>query len=194
MYELLMKHIASRIKISEADFELIKYSFIPKKLRRRQYLLQEGDVCKHNAFVSKGSLRSYITDTKGQEVILKLPLENEWITDYDSFMTGQASIMNIDALEDSELLLIDRKNWENLCESTPWFERYVRLTLEESAVASQYRTIANISYPADSRYSCFARNYPEVVQRVPQHMIASYLGMSSETLSRLRKQNSENNA
>jgi CRP-like cAMP-binding protein len=188
MYELLVKHISERTGITASDFEAAKYSFIPKKLRRRQYLLQEGDTCKYNAFISKGSLRSYITDTKGQEVILKLPLENEWVTDYEGFATGKPSIMHIDALEDSELLLIDRKSWDDLCATTPWFERYVRLMLEESAVANQYRTIANISYPADSRYSCFARNYPEVVQRVPQHMIASYLGMSAETLSRLRKQ------
>jgi CRP-like cAMP-binding protein len=187
MHELLYKEIIKHVELTENEFEKIKYFFIPKKLRRRQYLLQEGDPCKYMAFVNKGCLRSYILDTKGQEVVIKFSIENEWIADLDSFATGKASMFHIDALEDTELLLIDRKNWIELFDLSREFERYIRLSLEENSIAQQYRTLANISLPADERYSCFASNNPAIVQRVPQHMIASYLGMTAETLSRIRK-------
>lgn len=188
MYERLFDAVNAKVQITDEEFEIIKYSFIPKKLRRHQFLLQEGDSCKYATFINKGSLRSYIIDTRGLEVIFHFSLENDWITDYESFVHGNGSMFNIDALEDSELLLIDRKKWEELMNKSPKFERYIRILLEEMTIANQYRTLANISLPADERYSCFARSNPEIIQRFPQHMIASYLGMTAETLSRIRKQ------
>ena len=188
MYKGLYNTIKSKVQISEEEFEEIKYSFIPKKLRKRQYILQEGDPCKYAAFITKGSLRSYIIDTRGMEVIFRFSVENDWLTDYESFIKGTGSMFNIDTMEDSELLLIDRKKWEELMNISPKFERYIRILLEETMIDNQYRTLANISLPADERYSCFAQSSPEIIQRFPQHMIASYLGMTAETLSRIRKQ------
>lgn len=188
MYERLSAAINSKVKITEEEFETIKYSFLPKKLRKRQFLLQEGDPGRYAAFINKGSLRSYVIDTRGQEIIFRFSVESDWITDYESFVYGNGSMFNIDAMEDSELLLIDRRRWEELMDKSPKFERYIRILLEEITIASQYRTLANISLPADERYSCFARSSPEIIQRFPQHMIASYLGMTAETLSRIRKQ------
>ncbi len=188
MYELLYKKISELIVISDEEFNFCKTLFVPKKLRKRQYLLQEGDVCKYNSFVSKGLLRSYTIDNKGTEHILQFAFEGWWIGDIYSFITENPSNFNIEALEDCELLLITKPSMDILFEKVPKFERYFRILIQNNLIATQRRLMGTLSETAEEKYTNLINNFPGCLQRVPQHMIASYLGITRETLSRIRGQ------
>ena len=188
MFELLYKNIYEKINLTEDEFNYCKTLFLPKKLRKRQYILQEGDVCKYQAFVEKGILRSYSIDERGNEHILQFASEGWWIADLSSFLTGEPSVFNIDALEDAELLLITKPSWELLMQKIPRLEHYFRILIQNHLISTQKRLMQSLSEQAEERYIRFSKTYPECMQRVPQHMIASYLGISRETLSRIRKQ------
>jgi CRP-like cAMP-binding protein len=187
MFDLLYKKINEKITLTEEEFNLCKTLFSPKKLRKRQFILQEGDVCKYNIFVGKGLLRSYTIDDKGNEHILQFALEGWWTADLYSFFTEEPSLFNIEALEDSELLLITHPSWESLLAKVPAFERYFRILIQNNLIATHRRLIGSLSETAEQKYLKFMKAYPESIQRVPQHMIASYLGITRETLSRLRR-------
>jgi CRP-like cAMP-binding protein len=188
MFELLYKKIQEKITLTEDEFNYGKTLFLPKKLRKRQYLLQEGDVCKYQAFVEKGILRSYTIDEKGNEHILQFASEGWWMADLSSFLTGEPSVFNMDALEDAELLLITKASWELLLQKIPKLEHYFRILIQNHLISTQKRLMQSLSEQAEERYIRFTKTYPDCMQRVPQHMIASYLGISRETLSRIRKQ------
>lgn len=162
--------------------------FIPKKLRKKQYLLQEGEQGKYMAFVNKGCLRSYSIDEEGREHIVQFAIEEWWIGDMYSFLTGEPSDYNIDALEDAELLMIDRKAQNSILEHLPAYEKYLRILLENNYVATRRRLNNMMAKTAEEKYLDFIKQYPHITQRVPQHMVASYLGITPETLSRARKQ------
>jgi CRP-like cAMP-binding protein len=186
MYELLYKKISETISITDEEFEFCKTLFIPKKLRKRQYLLQEGDVNKHTAFVSKGLLRSYTIDDKGTEHILQFAFEGWWMGDLYSFLTEEPSMFNMEALEDCELLLITKPSWEMLLDKVPAFEKYFRILIQNNLIATQKRLMGTLSETAEQKYTNLINNFPGCLNRVPQHMIASYLGITRETLSRIR--------
>jgi len=190
MFEQLFHSINQKVQITKEELELIKPFFIPKKIRKRQYLLQEGDVCKYTAFVEKGALRSYSLHEKGNEHIIQFALEGWWISDQYSVLTGEPSAYNIDALEDSEILLISHISFEGMLEKLPKMEKYFRILMQNSMIAMQRRLVASLSLTADEKYTRMINAYPNIIQRVPQHMIASYLGITPETLSRIRKQKS----
>jgi CRP-like cAMP-binding protein len=188
MFELLHSRINEIISVSEEDFNFCKTLFQPKKLRKKQYLLQDGDVCKYTAFVEKGILRTYTIDEKGNEHILQFSLEGWWISDLYSFLTNEPSHYNIEALEDCELLLITKPSWDILLEKIPAFERYFRILLQNNLIATQRRLMGSLSETAEEKYIKLMNTFPGCIQRVPQHMIASYLGITRETLSRVRSQ------
>ncbi|MCY1548615.1 Cyclic nucleotide-binding domain protein [compost metagenome] len=160
---------------------------MPKKLRKKQYLLQEGDVCKFIAFVEKGALRQYSLDENGNERIIQFALEGWTISDLYSFLTNEIASYHIDALEDSELVLIGKSAHEELLQKVPKYETYTRLQITGAYIAMQKRLTSIISSSLEERYSSFTALYPNIVQRVPQHMIASYMGLQPETLSRIRR-------
>jgi CRP-like cAMP-binding protein len=187
MFEVLFSKIEEKIKLSDSEKDICKSLFSPKKLRRRQYILQQDDICKNLIFVEKGILRSYSVDTKGNEHILQFAPEGWWISDIFSFLTGEAAVYNIEAIEDSELLLISNSSLDELYERVPKFERYFRLLSQANMVATHRRLTASLSDSADEKYIRLLYAYPNIVARVPQHMIASYLGITPETLSRVRK-------
>ena len=188
MFELFFEKIKEKVQLTAAEQEACKQYYTYKKLRKRQFLLQEGEVCRYIAFVSKGALRSYTISEKGDEHILQFAFEGWTIADLYSFITGEPSTSNIDALEDCELLLLSKIKQEELMNAIPKMQRFFFLTIQNAYVALQRRMMAAISLTADEKYLHLMKTYPHIVQRVPQHMIASYLGISPETLSRLRKQ------
>ena len=192
MYELFFQKLNEKITFTEEEQTIIKEYLTPKKLRKKQYFLQEGDICKSIAFVEKGALREYNVDDKGNEHILQFAIEGWVISDLYSFMTAEPATYNIDALEDSELLLMTKLAQEELLIRMPKYETFSRMQITGAYLAMQKRVTSIISTSIEERYLYFTNLYPNIVQRVPQHMIASYLGLTPETLSRIRKKLSEN--
>jgi len=188
MFELLSQSITEKISLTNEEFNFTKTLFIPKKLRKKQYLLQEGDVSKYTAFVEKGMLRTFTVDDKGNEPILQFSMEGWWAGDLYSFLTEEPSQYHIEAIEDCELLLITKPSWDLLLEKIPSFERYFRILIQNSLVATQRRLMGSMSETAEEKYTKLVNNFPGCLQRIPQHMIASYLGITRETLSRIRSQ------
>jgi CRP-like cAMP-binding protein len=187
MYEVFFSMLRKKVTLSEDDEAIIKTHLTPKKLRKKQYLLQEGDVCRFIACVEKGSLRSYSVDEKGLEHILQFALEEWTISDLYSFLTGEPATYNIEALEDSQLVLISKTAHEELLKTVPKYETWIRLQVTAAYIAMQQRLTSIISLSLEDRYAGFKTAYPDIVQRVPQHMIASFMGLAPETLSRLRR-------
>lgn len=186
--ELLLKNIARFITLDQEEEAYFRSILKVKKLRRRQYFLQEGDVCRYEAFIYKGCLRSYEIDQKGVEHVIQFAPEDWWMGDLYSFFTNTPSRLNIDALEDSELFIFDHKTIEDLYERVPKFERYFRLLMQNSLIALQQRILSNMSMTAAERYCDFLTRYPKIEQRVPNHQIASFLGIKPESLSRIRRE------
>lgn len=191
MFDLLFQHISRHVALTDEEWERTKTMFVPKKLRRRQYLLQTGDTSEYIAFVSKGILRSYTVDDRGEEHMVQFATEGWWIGDIYSFLTKEPALYTIDALEESELLLLSLEAQDKLFDDVPKFERYIRILQRNSLIAMHRRLVLTISMSAEDKYQQMLTHYPSLLQRVPQHMIASYLGVKPETLSRIRKRMAE---
>ncbi|MBC6491294.1 Crp/Fnr family transcriptional regulator [Flavihumibacter stibioxidans] len=187
MYEEYFRSFNKKVPLTQEEEALIKTYLTPKKLRKKQYLLQEGDVCKSFAFIEKGALKSYSVDDAGNEYIIQFGIEGWFISDLYSFITGEPATYNIDAIEDSELVLISKSANEELLRILPKYETFTRLNITGAYLAMQKRLTSIISSPLEERYENFITLYPDIVQRVPQHMIASYMGLTPETLSRIRR-------
>jgi CRP-like cAMP-binding protein len=165
---------------------MIQSFFTFKKFRKRQYFLQEGELCKYTAFIVKGSMRQYMVDEKGEEHIIQLFIENWWVSDRESQVRDTPSKYFIDAWEDTATLVALRKNVLTLIDQIPSLFQWIRKMDENNAAATQKRLNAAISLAAEERYHELEKTYPEFLQRFPQHIIASYLGINRETLSRIR--------
>ncbi len=155
-------------------------------MRKKQYLLQEGDTWKYNAFVLHGLLRTYSIDNKGIEHVLSFAMEEWWIGDREALLSGKPSRFYIDAIEDSQVLLFEKEKFDTICKEIPAFGEMVNTIIQHSFIASQNRINISISASAEERYENFIHDYPSFAARVPQSMIASYLGVTRETLSRTR--------
>ena len=185
---LLLAHLRARVPLTEAEFASFRGYLRPLALRKRQHLLRAGEVCTTYAFVTHGCLRSYSLTSEGHEHTLQFAPEDWWVSDLYSLLTQQPNTMSIDALEDSQLLLLDQADLESIYAQCPVFERYFRLLMQSRYVVLQERVNAALSQTAAEKYRHFLRKYPTIVQRVPQHLIASYLGITPESLSRVRRQ------
>jgi CRP-like cAMP-binding protein len=188
MYEHLIQSIEQKVALSETDFGLIKHFFIPKKIRKRQYLLNAGDVCRHIAFVEMGLLRSYSIDKSAHEHVIQFALEGWWISDMCSFLSGEDALYNIEAIEDSELLLLTKQRMDEMVDQLPKMERYFRLLMQNNIIALQRRIETTQAYSAEEKYLKLMEAHPDIISRSPQQYVASYLGITPETLSRIRKQ------
>jgi len=187
MFDHFERFLREKITISDQDMELVRSVTVEKRLRKKQYLLQEGEVCRQNCFIINGCLRMYRVAEDGTEHMLRFAIENWWMSDRESMTTGRASHNNIDALEDSDLLLWTKPSFDMLTEEIPAFHDYIDDLLAKSFNASQQRIYINISATAEEKYLAFIRSSPLLFNRIPLHMIASYLGVSSKTLSRIRQ-------
>lgn len=188
MFSLLRAHIEKRVHLTDEEFNICKKYFVSKKLKKHQFLLNEGDVCRHVGFVNSGCLREYEIDRKGTEHILQFAIEDWWVSDFNSFLSGLPAKYNIDALQDSEVLLLERSAREELLDNCPKMERFFRLLIEANYVAKQKRIADSLSASAEERYLKFIKTYPKIFEQVPQNQIASYLGITPQSLSRIRKE------
>ena len=189
MYELLFKHFNKYVKITEQEFEECLPFLQFKKFRKHQYILQEGDISRYENFILKGCTRSYEVDEKGQEHIIQFGLEDWWVGDMYSFLTKTPARFNIDCIEDCELLQISEQNHDLMLLKVPKLERHFRKLISNAYCASIQRIYSSMSKSALERYQEFIEKYSHIEQRVPNHYIASYLGITPQSLSRIRAQN-----
>jgi len=187
MTELLKKNIASHISLSENETEVFCDLFEHRTIKKKSFLLREGEVCKFEGFVTKGLFRVYHIDKNGFEQILFFAIENWWITDIDSFTNETTSQLFIEALEDSEVLVISKKDKEYAYSNLPKIEKLFRVMTQKTHVALQRRMIDNLSKTAESRYIEFAEKYPQLMQRLSNIQVAAYLGITNVFLSNIRK-------
>jgi CRP-like cAMP-binding protein len=188
MWESLVKNLSKFVVLTPEEIETVKTLFTYKKLRRRQYILQEGDIARHETFIVKGVTRTYEVNEKGQEHVVQFGLEDWWIGDLHSFLSEEPSSYNIDCLEDTEMLQITRPNLEILYERIPKMERHFRIMIQNAFIAATSRVASTLTKTAVERYDEFITSYPQIEQRVPNHQIASYLGITPQSLSRIRAQ------
>ena len=189
MHEPLIQYInaIATTPLTEKEINIIKNIFTPRRIRKHQFFLQEGDVCKYMGFIVRGAMRQYSVDDKGSERIIRLQIENWWVGDRESFVMLTPSGYNIDAWEDTDILTITKANTVEV-DAIPSLMEMARRLDERHAFAYQKRISSAISLPAEQQYAELAKKYPEFLQRFPQHIIASYLGITKETLSRVRAQ------
>ena len=187
MFAVFEKYLLSKADFTPVEIEHIQAATATRTLHKRQYLLQAGDVWPYQAFVTSGCLRTYTVDDKGAEHILHFAVENWWAGDQESLTSGQPTRYNIDAIEESTILLFKKEELDRLRQEIPVFDGLIHATLYRSFLASQNRLHAAISYSAEEKYREFVEKFPSFAQRIPQHMVAAYLGMTAETLSRVRR-------
>lgn len=183
----LIAYFENLLPLTEEEKQSVESSFQERKLRRRQYLLQEGEVCTHNTFVVEGCLRMYTVDEKGKEHNLQFAIENWWIGDIGSFHSEEPSKLYIEALENSLVLQIKKEDQLRLFVEYPKFNRIFRVFTENALVSAQRRILQNISSTAEERYLDFLQRYPHFFNRISNVQIASYLGVTPEFLSTVRK-------
>jgi CRP-like cAMP-binding protein len=186
MFETIDEFVARYITLRAEDLEFFHSLLRVKKLRKKQFLLQEGEVCDFEGFILKGCTRMYYLDKEGVETILLFAVEGWWVSDITSFADRKPSNLFIETIEDTEMLTIDYAGKTRLFERVPAFEHLFRLLVQRSLGVLQQRFYAAVSQTAEERYKTFLEKYPLVAQRVPQHQIARYIGVSPEFLSKVR--------
>ncbi|WP_137904039.1 Crp/Fnr family transcriptional regulator [Chryseobacterium sp. 2VB] len=187
MPDLLFKNISQYINLSEEDFQKFAKPFDRKIFKKKELVLKEGEYCFFEGFVLNGCFKIYYLNENGLEQTLYFGVEGWWITDIDSLINTVPSILNIEALEDSEVLMISKKDKEDLYETMPQIEKLFRIMNQKSSVALQRRILSLTGKTADKRYLEFLEKYPGLEQRITQQQVASYLGITHEFLSKIRK-------
>ncbi|UCA62078.1 Crp/Fnr family transcriptional regulator [Chryseobacterium rhizoplanae] len=187
MTEPLQKHIREYVDISDEKLEKYCSAFTLRKIKKKEFLLTEGSVCEFEGFIVKGCFKVFHTDRNAYEQILYFGIENWWISDIDSFVNRIPSKLTIQALEDSEILLISKENKEKLYQEMPEVEKLMRLKFQRSIIALQRRILDNLSKSSEERYIEFLQDYPQTAHRLTNIQIAAYLGVTPESLSRVRR-------
>lgn len=186
MYQELLDHIKKYVQLSPRQQQQFCEKLELKKLKKREFLLEPGKLCKGNYFIIKGCVRQFLINQKLNEQIIHFGIENWWIADQDSLLNNQPSACYIQAIEETELLLLQEKDRISLSKEIPFLETYFRIMMQKSFVAAQRRIGFIFNQTEEERYRHFSKLYPGFVQRVPQYMLASYLGFTPQFLSRLR--------
>ena len=185
--DLLITSLQQYIPLSERDQQLIIACLRERKVKKGQFLVHEGAVSRCTNFVNEGSVRTYFIDLNGQEHIVQFAIEGWWISDLNSFILQVPATFNVQAIEDSVILELPFESLELLYEQIPKLERYFRIVTQRAFVAFQQRIVQNISMTAEDRYLAFQQKYPKIELRIPQRLVASYLGISAEFLSKIKK-------
>ena len=189
--KLILEAVYKHITLNQEEEEFFLSLLRQKKIRKKQFLYQEGDVCKYTTFVNKGCLRTYVIDKNGIEHVFQFATEGWWIGDMESLKTQMPTMMNVDALEDSEIIMISNDDMALLYERVPKYEHFSRMILENAYISHQQRILQNICYTALERYNYFIKKYPWLPGRLPQHQIASYLGITPEFFSKIKSEASK---
>jgi CRP-like cAMP-binding protein len=184
--DLILKNVSKHISINEKEKAFFVSLLEATTLKARQVYLQAGEVCKYSAFVNDGALKSYTVDKDGKEHILSFAISDWWIADMYSYISRKPAVLTIEAIADSDILTLSYAHQQELYEKVPKFERFFRILIEKALVANQERLIDNLSSTAEDRYLHFIKKYPSIPSCVPQHNIASYLGITPEFLSKIR--------
>jgi CRP-like cAMP-binding protein len=186
-HELIIKNIQGYITLTEHDSSCFLSLLERKDLKRKERLLHAGEICRYSAFVIKGCLRGYSYDPDGTEHVLNFAPVNWWIADMYSLIAQKPGTLNIEAVEDTRVLLLTKINQEKLYKQAPVFERFFRIITENSLVAYQQRLLDNLSLTAEQRYQIFCNKYPMLIHQLPLKQIASYIGVTPEFFSKMRK-------
>lgn len=187
---LIRTNIQSKIgqPLSDEEFTFFTELLHVQTIAPKEILIHEGDRCTSLYFVQKGALCSYLADDKGDAHVVQFALEGYWISDLYSFFSGKPALFSVEALEACELLVLDKAGFQTACDRLHKFERFFRILIQNAYVNAQYRIARTFSAEAEQRYCDLVEQHPDIVQRVPQYLIASYLGVKPQSLSRIRKQ------
>ena len=186
MYQNLLDHIAKFVSLDEAETQKLCAALQYLKVRKKELLLGQGQICQHQYFIVKGCCRNYIINEKGSEQTTQFAIESWWISDFLSFHNDRPTDFYIQAVENSEVIALKKTDMEALLLEVPKLERYFRLVMQKAFGASQVRIKYLFTQSAEERYRHFNDMFPEFVQRVPQYMLATYLDFSPEFLSKIR--------
>ena len=187
-FQLILQNISRYIQLTDAEKEIFTGYLDTKTIKRKQFILNEGGVCRYSTFVISGCLRGYTVDKNGIEHVLSFAPADWWIADIYSLVSQKPGTLNIEALEDTEAILLSKVAQEKLYIKIPKFERFFRILTEKSLVANQQRIVDNLSLTAEERYSIFCNRYPTLIDHLPQKQIASYIGVTPEFFSRMRSE------
>jgi len=187
----ILLNIRKHIDLTTVEEDYFISLLKEKTVQRKEQLIKEGEACTYINFVQQGALRAFYVDHKDNENVIMFAIRDWWITDMHSFANEKPAMLNIDALEESIILQLHKKDLDQLFNKVPKFERFFRILMQNAYVREQLRIVANLSMPAADRYDNFLKKYPQFAQRVPLKQIASYLGITPEFLSLLRKRTSK---
>ena len=183
---LFLDNMRRHVRLSEGEEAIVLSKLRPVRLKRREHLLKQGQVARDLAFVVAGCLRAYALDDNGFEHILQFAPAGWWISDMSSVISRRDSLLNVDAIKPSEVLLLSREDQLSLFDEVPKLERYFRVLTENGLVSSRMRLIENLSLTARQRYQRFCQTYPNLINEIPQKYIASFIGVTPEFLSKIR--------
>ncbi|UYZ59804.1 Crp/Fnr family transcriptional regulator [Hymenobacter latericus] len=186
--DVLRAYFAERLPLSEAQLTAVEALFEPRVLRRHEVLHRAGEVARVGAFVARGCLRAFVVDAKGKEHVVQFAPEHWWIADQNSLHRREPAMFAIDAVEESEVLLFDAAFYRKLSQITPAFPEFFTTLLQNNMRTMQKRLVLALSATGEERYLDFVQTYPTLAQRLPQRLIAAYLGVTPESLSRIRRE------
>ena len=186
MNQKIIDHLQKFVSVNQAEAEQFAASFREVKIKKRQFIVQPNFTARHRNYVLEGTFRAYVVADEGQDHTISFAINDWWITDYNSYIYQKPATMFVVALEDSTISQIDFEKEQALKKANHKFETFFRIVAERGLAFYQRRIISNLTQTAEERYQHFVQNYPQIIQRVPQYALASYLGMSTEFLSRIR--------
>ncbi|HUH18607.1 Crp/Fnr family transcriptional regulator [Albibacterium sp.] len=185
-YDPILEYISRYVDLTDDEISQLIPFFKTKKVKKRQFIVQPGFVCKHKSYVVKGAFRAYLVDSQGKEHTLAFAIEDWWISDYSSLIYQEPATLFVEALEDSVLIQIDFKDEQTFLREIPKMEKFERIITQRSLAFQQKRLLSNFTKTAEERYDEFINKYSAIANRVPQYALASYLGFSTEYLSKIR--------